>query len=188
MISLRREVVTFGKTPYPGLENAEVVDKVCDDDYRMAQPENCPGPLYVAATCSFFSAEGKADLLTLLSICFSYAIMRNCWEEEPEDRPMFQDLYQELAVGKQEKGRQGTRNVRRSRPRLQRPPHLRSRRSPASSARSPLSTLTRSKTTRYFCGARVDSSSLGGATHILDTTTAGGRTSHVRHAAGRHHL
>ena len=37
-----REVVTLGKSPYPDLENSEVVDAICDDGYRMPCPENCP--------------------------------------------------------------------------------------------------------------------------------------------------
>lgn len=41
------EVVTFGKVPYPDLENSEVVDAVCDEGHRMSCPENCPKPLYV---------------------------------------------------------------------------------------------------------------------------------------------
>ena len=32
------------------------------------------------------------------SYCFRYQIMRNCWQEEPEDRPSFEQLRHELKL------------------------------------------------------------------------------------------
>jgi hypothetical protein len=70
----------------------------------MPQPESCPGPLCVGVISS---SQGKAAARVLALISFhsparliiiSYAIMRQCWEEEPEDRPLFPDLYQDLLV------------------------------------------------------------------------------------------
>ncbi|CAF0997028.1 unnamed protein product [Rotaria sp. Silwood1] len=59
---LLTELVTFGRTPYPGMTNAEVLRRV-DQGYRLPQPPNCPPSLY--------------------------AIMLECWNAEPEHRPSF---------------------------------------------------------------------------------------------------
>ena len=32
------------------------------------------------------------------SYCFRYQIMRNCWQEEPDDRPSFEQLRRELKL------------------------------------------------------------------------------------------
>ena len=32
------------------------------------------------------------------SYCFRYQIMRNCWQEEPEDRPSFEQLRHKLKL------------------------------------------------------------------------------------------
>ena len=32
------------------------------------------------------------------SYCFRYQIMRNCWQEEPDDRPSFEQLQRELKL------------------------------------------------------------------------------------------
>ncbi|CAF2969723.1 unnamed protein product [Rotaria sp. Silwood2] len=59
---LLTELVTYGRTPYPGMTNAEVLRRV-DQGYRLPQPSNCPSSLY--------------------------AIMFECWNGEPENRPSF---------------------------------------------------------------------------------------------------
>jgi serine/threonine protein kinase len=33
------EIITFAKMPYAGLSNMEVVERVCEDDYRLPQPK-----------------------------------------------------------------------------------------------------------------------------------------------------
>ena len=42
---LLTELVTFGRIPYPGMTNAEVLRQV-DQGYRLPQPSNCPSSLY----------------------------------------------------------------------------------------------------------------------------------------------
>ncbi|CAF1589831.1 unnamed protein product [Rotaria magnacalcarata] len=66
---LLTELVTYGRTPYPGMTNAEVLRKV-DQGYRLPQPPNCPSSLYT--------------------------IMRECWEPQPDDRPSFSALQYRL--------------------------------------------------------------------------------------------
>lgn len=60
------EIITRGRTPYPGMTNAEVLDAVSDRNYRMPQPENCPDSLY--------------------------NIMLECWHKNPDKRPSFDSL------------------------------------------------------------------------------------------------
>ncbi|XP_018599096.1 tyrosine-protein kinase Blk [Scleropages formosus] len=62
---LLTEVVTYGRTPYPGMTNPEVIRHL-DKHYRMPCPEHCPAELY--------------------------EVMLKCWQERPEDRPTFEHL------------------------------------------------------------------------------------------------
>ncbi|XP_029903455.1 tyrosine-protein kinase Blk [Myripristis murdjan] len=62
---LLTEIVTYGRTPYPGMTNPEVIRSL-DRSYRMSCPNNCPEELY--------------DL------------MMSCWKEKPEERPTFEYL------------------------------------------------------------------------------------------------
>ncbi|KAJ3612696.1 hypothetical protein NHX12_018954 [Muraenolepis orangiensis] len=59
------EIVTYGRIPYPGMSNPEVIQYL-DQGYRMPRPENCPEGLY--------------------------EIMCICWTEAPEQRPTFEYL------------------------------------------------------------------------------------------------
>ncbi|XP_076828739.1 tyrosine-protein kinase Lyn-like isoform X2 [Brachyhypopomus gauderio] len=59
---LLHELITYGKIPYTGLSNAEVVARV-QRGYRMPCPSNCPQALY--------------------------DIMTSCWRAEAEERPTF---------------------------------------------------------------------------------------------------
>ncbi|XP_022533366.2 tyrosine-protein kinase Lyn [Astyanax mexicanus] len=56
------EIITHGKIPYTGLNNAEVMARV-QRGYRIPQPELCPSKLY--------------------------EIMTTCWKSSPEERPTF---------------------------------------------------------------------------------------------------
>ncbi|KAI9537530.1 hypothetical protein NQZ68_023775 [Dissostichus eleginoides] len=62
---LLTEIVTYGRIPYPGMSNPEVIQNL-DRGYRMPRPENCP--------------EGLFNVMGL------------CWGENPEDRPTFEYL------------------------------------------------------------------------------------------------
>lgn len=62
---LLTEIVTYGRIPYPGMSNPEVIQNL-ERGYRMPRPESCPEGLY--------------------------NVMRLCWGENPEDRPTFEYL------------------------------------------------------------------------------------------------
>ncbi|XP_069092258.1 tyrosine-protein kinase Blk [Pleurodeles waltl] len=62
---LLTELVTYGRIPYPGMTNPEVIRHL-DTGYRMPCPEKCPPELY--------------------------EIMMRCWKMKPEDRPTFRCL------------------------------------------------------------------------------------------------
>ncbi|XP_078503696.1 tyrosine-protein kinase Blk isoform X2 [Lissotriton helveticus] len=62
---LLTELVTYGRIPYPGMTNPEVIRHL-DAGYRMPCPEKCPPELY--------------------------EIMMRCWKIKPEDRPTFRCL------------------------------------------------------------------------------------------------
>ncbi|KAM9533309.1 tyrosine-protein kinase Lck isoform 2-T2 [Guaruba guarouba] len=60
---LLTEIVTYGRIPYPGMTNPEVIQNL-ERGYRMPQPDNCPPELY--------------------------ELMVQCWKEKPEERPTFE--------------------------------------------------------------------------------------------------
>ncbi|XP_058860036.1 tyrosine-protein kinase HCK isoform X1 [Acipenser ruthenus] len=60
---LLTEIITYGRTPYPGMSNPEVIRSL-ERGYRMPRPEACPEELY--------------------------EIMLKCWKNRPEDRPTFE--------------------------------------------------------------------------------------------------
>ncbi|XP_030820410.1 tyrosine-protein kinase Lck isoform X3 [Camarhynchus parvulus] len=62
---LLTEIITYGRIPYPGMTNPEVIQNL-ERGYRMPQPEQCPPELY--------------------------ELMRQCWKESPEERPTFDFL------------------------------------------------------------------------------------------------
>ncbi|XP_058894264.2 tyrosine-protein kinase HCK isoform X2 [Kogia breviceps] len=60
---LLTEIVTYGRIPYPGMSNPEVI-RALERGYRMSRPEHCPEELY--------------------------NIMTRCWKNRPEERPTFE--------------------------------------------------------------------------------------------------
>ncbi|XP_062857401.1 tyrosine-protein kinase Blk [Trichomycterus rosablanca] len=66
---LLTEIVTYGRVPYPGMTNPEVIRNL-DRRYRMPCPDDCPEELY--------------DIMML------------CWKEKAEDRPTFEYLQDTL--------------------------------------------------------------------------------------------
>uniref|UniRef100_A0A673ZYT4 Tyrosine-protein kinase n=1 Tax=Salmo trutta TaxID=8032 RepID=A0A673ZYT4_SALTR len=62
---LLTEIVTYGRIPYPGMSNPEVIQNL-ERGYRMPRSEDCPEGLY--------------------------NIMKLCWNESPENRPTFEYL------------------------------------------------------------------------------------------------
>ena len=63
------EVITYGRFPYPGMTNEEVLEAL-RQGYRMPRPMGCPDKLY--------------------------NIMLDCWREEPDNRPTFATLQCQL--------------------------------------------------------------------------------------------
>ena len=59
------QLITYGRFPYPGITNTEVIKRL-EDGYRMPCPEGCP------------------ELL--------YEIMKECWRDEATSRPTFKAL------------------------------------------------------------------------------------------------
>ncbi|XP_022191223.1 tyrosine-protein kinase Src42A isoform X4 [Nilaparvata lugens] len=66
---LLTELVTYGRIPYPGMTNAEVLHQV-EHGYRMPCPPSCPTALY--------------------------DIMLECWHKDPMKRPTFETLQWKL--------------------------------------------------------------------------------------------
>ncbi|XP_007889190.1 tyrosine-protein kinase Lyn isoform X1 [Callorhinchus milii] len=62
---LQYEIITYGKIPYPGMSNTEVVNAI-GRGYRMQRPPECPMELY--------------------------DVMKECWKSKAEDRPTFDYL------------------------------------------------------------------------------------------------
>ena len=63
------EIITYGRFPYPGMTNTEVLEKI-QTGYRMGYPPNCPKKLH--------------------------NIMMDCWREDPDSRPTFKSLKVQL--------------------------------------------------------------------------------------------
>nr|DAC81822.1 TPA_exp: Frk [Scyliorhinus canicula] len=63
------EIITFGKMPYPGMTNYQVIQEV-GRGYRMPCPSECPPTLY--------------------------EIMLDCWKDKDLDRPTFETLQWKL--------------------------------------------------------------------------------------------
>ncbi|KAJ7421278.1 Tyrosine-protein kinase Blk [Willisornis vidua] len=62
---LLTEIITYGRTPYPGMTNPEVIRNL-ERGYRMPCPDMCPGELYT--------------------------VILRCWRSKPEERPTFEYL------------------------------------------------------------------------------------------------
>ena len=63
------EMFSCGSVPYPGLSNNEARDRV-EMGHRMECPHGCPAEVH--------------------------NLMKRCWQYEPEERPSFPDIVQEL--------------------------------------------------------------------------------------------
>ncbi|XP_029942466.1 tyrosine-protein kinase receptor TYRO3 [Salarias fasciatus] len=65
------EIMSRGRTPYPGVHNHELLD-LLQSGYRLKAPEDCDHKLY--------------------------QVMRSCWDPDPARRPGFGELYQDLGA------------------------------------------------------------------------------------------
>ena len=64
------EIITRGRTPYAGLTGRQILEEVSCGRYRMPCPKDCPVKLH--------------------------DMMLECWSQEPENRPSFCNLEQQL--------------------------------------------------------------------------------------------
>ncbi len=65
------ELFTYGREPFPDMNNSQTMEQVIKG-YKMAKPSLCPEDIY--------------------------AIMLRCWSQQPNDRPSFDELYDQLNV------------------------------------------------------------------------------------------
>ncbi|TKC35601.1 hypothetical protein EI555_012466 [Monodon monoceros] len=63
---LLMEIITYGRVPYPGMSNPEVIGNL-GRGYRMPRPDSCPPKLYSS-------------------------VIAECWRSRPEERPTFEFL------------------------------------------------------------------------------------------------
>ncbi|XP_045058432.1 tyrosine-protein kinase Blk isoform X3 [Desmodus rotundus] len=63
---LLMEIITYGRVPYPGMSNPEVIRNL-ERGYRMPRPDTCPPELY-------------------------HGVIAECWRSRPEERPTFEFL------------------------------------------------------------------------------------------------
>jgi len=64
------EIITLGELPFPDIKTNEKVLKKVTEGYKMPKPDNCPEQLY--------------------------SLMVKCWEYDPEARPNFQKVFENL--------------------------------------------------------------------------------------------
>ncbi len=87
---LLTELVTYGRIPYPGMTNAEVLQQV-ERGYRMPAPPGTPEALYLIMLDCWKSVRIARCLLLfhafLIFLSSSSPALQN-----PEDRPTFETL------------------------------------------------------------------------------------------------
>jgi hypothetical protein len=64
-----RELLSFGKVPYFGMKNGEVIKELLDG-YRLQIPESCPEEIY--------------------------QLMLNCWDKNPANRMTFEQISEKV--------------------------------------------------------------------------------------------
>ncbi|PRP85052.1 putative LRR receptor-like serine/threonine-protein kinase [Planoprotostelium fungivorum] len=64
------EITSLGRIPYDHLSNKQVATSVTEKNLRLSQPPRCPDDIY--------------------------EMMIKCWKDDPEERPYFPEIYQEM--------------------------------------------------------------------------------------------
>ena len=91
------EVFTCGDMPYGRSKNPEVVERV-QRGQVLSRPQGCPGQVYEVSKNSFFFffLEFIAVLKILIYLLSKFQVMRVCWAANPDDRPPFRQIKEEL--------------------------------------------------------------------------------------------
>lgn len=85
------EVFTCGKMPYGRLKNTEVVERV-QRGIILEKPKACAKEIYdVSRVCLCCRSKFKTRL-------FHFQVMKKCWSHNPEERPGFRLLKDQLAA------------------------------------------------------------------------------------------
>ncbi|VDO53544.1 unnamed protein product [Schistosoma margrebowiei] len=78
---LLTEIVTYGRSPYPGMHNAEVLRQV-DAGYRMSKPPGCPPELYDLMLECWAADENKRPSFATIH----FRLEQFCEDEQPAYR------------------------------------------------------------------------------------------------------
>ena len=47
------EIMTLGRTPYPGVDNRDVLKEIEENNLRLSEPKDCPKSMYVLLLLSW---------------------------------------------------------------------------------------------------------------------------------------
>ena len=83
------ELFSLARSPYPGLEPNEEFVRKLELGHRMEKPEHATEEMWVA------DLEGVA--VYVLTLLFSYQVMRDCWCADPGLRPTFSELAEKIS-------------------------------------------------------------------------------------------
>lgn len=95
------EIVSRGRTPYPGVQNCELLD-LLRSGARLKAPPDCDPPLsalllFDVPLFRLVAMPRWGWTLTFDPMSLrSYEVMRSCWDEDPGSRPTFRELLQML--------------------------------------------------------------------------------------------
>ena len=71
---LLTELVTFGRIPYPGMTNAEVLHQV-EHGFRMQQPQGCPPTLYDIMLECWHKVNNSTNFVSTSVVCMTKNIL-----------------------------------------------------------------------------------------------------------------